>query len=87
MENTKKHRDLTAEDILSVLKGRIYETLTTEPWEGEDGTWYGVLGARDLAAMGGFLIKLSQEEDRKKLAQGGTMKQIAAIPALPPIGS
>lgn len=84
METLKPQRNLSAGDLLTTLKWKIMEKLNQEPWEDEQGNWHDPLDTKSLAAIGNFLIKLQDSEDRRALQENGA-KKIQSIPALPPI--
>ena len=73
---------VTTEQIYTRLKNRLYSKLAEEPYESEDGVIIDPVPARDLAAMGGLILKMiAHEEVRAKKEE--VKAKVATIPSMP----
>jgi len=70
--------------LLNRLKQRVLDKLYEEPYQREDGEWVDPLPAKDLALIGGLILKMHKLEQDQAKAEGQG-KTIATIPAFPQI--
>jgi hypothetical protein len=78
-------RNIQTSQLISLLKTKIYEVLTTEDGENpETGEIIPAVSAKDLASLTSSAINISKHEQELKKSQG-LGNNVMAFPALPPV--
>lgn len=73
---------VTTGKIYTRLKNRLYNKLGEEPYVDEMGNYVDPLPAKDLAAIGNFVLKMLAYEEVKAVKENSEEK-VAVIPSMP----